>query len=464
MPRSAWAAAAVLPGRGSRRSLRCSTSSTRSPRATSRSPTGDRVRPRPGGGGDTVMHRHGLLLTAVATVTVPGLLAVLAVRGHENVAAGTMGVAAAAVGAAALTGPFPVAPATARASVRNDVAAMQHESGTPVTVLSRVTAGQQAHWHAHARQGGGRRPGHVLPGRGDDLGVGRGRQRQHGLQGLAPRRRPDADPDVERAEPGAGRQDRRRLHRDEMPARPAVCSESQRPWSRCSASITSRSTPGAGRSHAGQAAVVVLYRFDGSLAARYWLDRQTMVPLRRELFDTSDRVIDEDSFVTVQFGAPAGGALAGARGLPGAVGGAAGVGMGASGPAVRVPGLARRQGLAGAWQPERRPAAVRGGLGEHRERHGCRPPVLRRPLRRLALRAERRPRQGHGGVAAAEPRRPAGLGVGPFGHLGGSRLRLHHGRGRARADGHAGRRRPAGERLARLRRPSSAGGLPASRA
>jgi sigma-E factor negative regulatory protein RseB len=64
------------------------------------------------------------------------------------------------------------------------------------------------------------------------------------------------------------------------------------------------------------AAVVVLYRFDGSLAARYWLDRQTMVPLRRELFDTFDRVIDEDSFVTVQFGAPAGGALAGARGLP----------------------------------------------------------------------------------------------------------------------------------------------------
>jgi sigma-E factor negative regulatory protein RseB len=63
------------------------------------------------------------------------------------------------------------------------------------------------------------------------------------------------------------------------------------------------------------AAVVVLYRFDGSLAARYWLDRQTMVPLRRELFDTSDRLIDEDSFVAVEFGASAGGGLAGARGL-----------------------------------------------------------------------------------------------------------------------------------------------------
>ena len=56
----------------------------------------------------------------------------------------------------------------------------------------------------------------------------------------------------------------------------------------------------------GRAATVVeVYRFDGSLAARYWLDKQTMVPLRRELFDTSDNVISEDSFVQVKFGAPA---------------------------------------------------------------------------------------------------------------------------------------------------------------
>src|SRR5258708_34656908 len=52
----------------------------------------------------------------------------------------------------------------------------------------------------------------------------------------------------------------------------------------------------------GRAATVVeVYRFDGSLAARYWLDKQTMVPLRRELFDTTDNVISEDSFVQVKF-------------------------------------------------------------------------------------------------------------------------------------------------------------------
>jgi sigma-E factor negative regulatory protein RseB len=59
------------------------------------------------------------------------------------------------------------------------------------------------------------------------------------------------------------------------------------------------------------AAVVDIYRFDGSLAARYWLDKQTTVPLRRELFDTSDNVISEDSFVQVQFGALAVPQLAG---------------------------------------------------------------------------------------------------------------------------------------------------------
>jgi hypothetical protein len=86
--------------------------------------------------------RHGLLLTAVATVTVPGLLAMLAVVGHEHVAAET-GVGAAALDGAPLSGPYPVAPATARAMVRDNVAGVQGAAGTPVTVLSRVTVGQQ---------------------------------------------------------------------------------------------------------------------------------------------------------------------------------------------------------------------------------------------------------------------------------------------------------------------------------
>jgi sigma-E factor negative regulatory protein RseB len=59
---------------------------------------------------------------------------------------------------------------------------------------------------------------------------------------------------------------------------------------------------GTGHAVGRPAALVEVYRFDGSLAARFWLDRQTMVPLRRELFGTSDQPIGEDAFVQVRFG------------------------------------------------------------------------------------------------------------------------------------------------------------------
>lgn len=50
------------------------------------------------------------------------------------------------------------------------------------------------------------------------------------------------------------------------------------------------------------ALVVDLHRVDGSLAARFWLDSKTLVPLQREVFDTSAELISEDAFVQVQFG------------------------------------------------------------------------------------------------------------------------------------------------------------------
>ena len=56
-------------------------------------------------------------------------------------------------------------------------------------------------------------------------------------------------------------------------------------------------------SAAGRPALIVeLHRADGSLAARFWLDRQTMLPLRREVFDTSAQLISQEAFVQVQFG------------------------------------------------------------------------------------------------------------------------------------------------------------------
>lgn len=57
-------------------------------------------------------------------------------------------------------------------------------------------------------------------------------------------------------------------------------------------------------SAAGRPALIVeLHRADGSVAARFWLDKKTMVPLRREVYDTSAGLVSEDAFVQVQFGA-----------------------------------------------------------------------------------------------------------------------------------------------------------------
>jgi hypothetical protein len=86
--------------------------------------------------------RHGLLMTAVATVSVP------AARHGKRIAARSRVAGAGAVVSAAfdgtLSGPFPVAPASARAPLRDNLAALQRAAGAPVTVLSRVTVGEQA--------------------------------------------------------------------------------------------------------------------------------------------------------------------------------------------------------------------------------------------------------------------------------------------------------------------------------
>ena len=59
----------------------------------------------------------------------------------------------------------------------------------------------------------------------------------------------------------------------------------------------------AGPGEAGNrtAQVVEARRDDGSLAARFWLDDATRLPLEREVFDTTAHVISEDVFINVRF-------------------------------------------------------------------------------------------------------------------------------------------------------------------
>jgi hypothetical protein len=61
---------------------------------------------------------------------------------------------------------------------------------------------------------------------------------------------------------------------------------------------------GAGTAAGRAAAIVAVRRPDGGLAARYWLDRATGLPLRRELFDRRARIFSQDAFVQLRLGPP----------------------------------------------------------------------------------------------------------------------------------------------------------------
>jgi sigma-E factor negative regulatory protein RseB len=50
------------------------------------------------------------------------------------------------------------------------------------------------------------------------------------------------------------------------------------------------------------ALIVAVERADGTTAAQFWLDEQTLVPLRRDVYDTSAHLVSDDRFTKVTFG------------------------------------------------------------------------------------------------------------------------------------------------------------------
>ncbi len=59
---------------------------------------------------------------------------------------------------------------------------------------------------------------------------------------------------------------------------------------------------GPGSASTRPAEIVAIRRHDGSLAARYWLDRSTGLPLRREMYDRSGRRVSEGAFIDLTIG------------------------------------------------------------------------------------------------------------------------------------------------------------------
>jgi sigma-E factor negative regulatory protein RseB len=78
-----------------------------------------------------------------------------------------------------------------------------------------------------------------------------------------------------------------------------------------------RLSPGGAGQVAGRPArLVTARRPGGSLAAKFWLDNATDLPLRRQTFDESGAVVSDVSFTRLQFGAAAVSRLPGAAAAP----------------------------------------------------------------------------------------------------------------------------------------------------
>jgi sigma-E factor negative regulatory protein RseB len=236
----------------------------------------------------------GLLVSAVVTVTIPGVLAVLAILGHEHELAGTEAVSATALADESAVGPLPVAPAGTDLPVRNSMAGVQRTSGSPVTVFSDVAASQQAYamgllsQAAAAGQATTYQGVEVTSQSGVDGNVTVVSQVWHQGGGLTLIRTSSGATPVVSYDTG-----------DRSPAGVFGVTSAQ-------VGLLGKhyvaAYRGAGTASGVPARIVDVYRFDGSLAARFWLDARTLVPLRREDFDPADKLVSDELFTQVRFG------------------------------------------------------------------------------------------------------------------------------------------------------------------
>ena len=241
------------------------------------------------------MRRHlGLLVSAVVTVTIPGVLAVLAILGHDHAVSATDAVSATSVADESAVGSLPLAADGANLPVSNSVAGVQRTSGSPVTVFSEVAASRQAFaMHllglaATAGQATSYQGVEVTSQSGVDGTVTVVSQVWHQGGGLTLVRTSSAATPVVSYDTG-----------DRSPAGVFGVTSAQ-------VSLLGKHYVavygGTGTSSGRPATIIEVYRFDGSLAARFWLDTRTLVPLRREDFDTADRLVSDELFTQVRFG------------------------------------------------------------------------------------------------------------------------------------------------------------------
>ena len=278
--------------------------------------------------------RPGLLVSAVVTVTIPGVLAVLAILGHEHAVAGTEVVSATALADESAVGPLPMAPASTDLAVRNSVAGVQRTSGSPVTVFSDVAASQQAYamdllsQAAAAGQATTYQGVEVTSQSGVDGNVTVVSQVWHQGGGLTLIRTSSGATPVVSYDTG-----------DRSPAGVFGVTSAQ-------VTLLGKhyvaAYRGDGSASGMPARIVDVYRFDGSLAARFWLDTRTLVPLRREDFDPADELVSDELFTQVQFGPLTEHPAAALTEAPALASSSATAWVGAGSPVTVVASLAKR--------------------------------------------------------------------------------------------------------------------------
>jgi len=242
--------------------------------------------------------RPGLLVAAAVTITVPGVLAVLAVLGHQRVAPGAAYLPPVALPANSLrAAPAATGPTVGQAQVRTAAVGIERMSQDAITSAT-----------ASAREAVGLR----LLGKSATAGLATSYQGVELIAQLGVNGAVTMISDVWHR--SGGLTITRTTDAKELDGgQPYVSYDVDNRSPEGVFGVTKTLVTLLGKhyvalyrgngSAVGRPALIVdLYRGDESLAARFWLDRQTMVPLRRDVYDTSAQLISEDAFVQVQFG------------------------------------------------------------------------------------------------------------------------------------------------------------------
>ncbi|HMD91580.1 MAG TPA: sigma-E factor regulatory protein RseB domain-containing protein [Trebonia sp.] len=270
----------------------------------------------------SLLRRPGLLLSAAVTLTVPGVLAALAVLGHEHAAFEARSEAV-SLGSSAPPASMPVEslsaaavpakPAAGSAAIQKVAAEMEKISGVHAAAFGAAVNPQQAlgmrllSKSAAAGLTTSYQGVELIAQSGVDGAVTMISDVWHQGRGLTVTQTSDAGM-VSSSQPY--------VSYDVDNHSPEGVFGVTKTLVALLGKHYAAAYRGTGVALGRPALVVELDRANGSLAARFWLDRQTLVPLRRDVYDTSARLVSEDAFVQVQFGAltapPAGAAAASA--------------------------------------------------------------------------------------------------------------------------------------------------------